>query len=75
MGLIQSILAKATFKTNANKFLEIELNKGGKNDQGKFHLQNDVIRIEMNADEYFEFASSIIEGANKLIETKRIKIE
>ena len=75
MGLIQSILAKANFKTNANKFLEIELNKGGKNNQGKFHLQNDAIRIEMNADEYFEFASSVIEGANKLIETKGIKVD
>ena len=75
MGLIQSILAKATFKNNANKFLEIELNKGGKDNQGKFHLQNDAIRIEMNADEYFEFASSVIEGANRLVETKGIKIE
>jgi len=75
MGLIQSILAKATFKNNANKFLEIELNKGGKNNHGKFHLQNDAIRIEMNADEYFEFASSVIEGANRLVETKGIRIE
>ena len=75
MGLIQSILAKATFKNNANKFLEIELNKGGKGNQGKFHLQNDAIRIEMNADEFIEFASHVIVGANKLIESKGIKIE
>ena len=59
MGLIQSILAKATFKDN----------------RGKFHLQNDSIRIEMNADEFIEFSSTIIDGANKLIETKKIKID
>tara|TARA_R110000824_G_scaffold55795_4_gene153448 strand:- start:9778 stop:10005 length:228 start_codon:yes stop_codon:yes gene_type:complete len=75
MGLIQSILAKATFKDNANKFLEIELNHGGKDNRGKFHLQNDSIRIEMNADEFIEFSSTIIDGANKLIETKKIKID
>ena len=75
MGLIQSILAKATFKDNANKFLEIELNEGGKDNQGKFHLQNDAIRIEMNADEFIEFSSTIIEAANRLIEAKKIRIE
>jgi hypothetical protein len=75
MGLIQSILGKAEFKNNANKFLEIELNEGGKNNQGKFHLQNDVIRIEMNADEFLEFSTAIIEGANRLIESKKIRIE
>ena len=75
MGLIQSILAKAVFKKNENKFLEIELNQGGKDNRGKFHLQNDAIRIEMNADEFIEFSSAIIEGANKLVETKGIKIE
>tara|TARA_R110000744_G_scaffold351826_1_gene457683 strand:- start:548 stop:775 length:228 start_codon:yes stop_codon:yes gene_type:complete len=75
MGLIQSILAKATFKSNANKFLEIELNQGGKDNRGKFHLQNDAIRLEMNADEFIEFSTAIIEGANKLIESKGIKVE
>ena len=75
MGLIQSILAKAEFKTNGNKFLEIELNEGGKDNLGKFHLQNDAIRLEMNADEFIEFSSAIIEGANKLIQSKKIKID
>ena len=75
MGLIQSILAKAVFKDNANKFLEIELNEGGKDNNGKFHLQNDAIRIEMNADEYMEFASTVIEGANQLIKSKGLNIE
>ena len=75
MGLIESILSKAEFKTNGNKFLEIELNKGGKDGLGKFHLQNDAIRIEMNADEFIEFTSHVIMGANKLIESKGIKIE
>tara|TARA_R110001592_G_scaffold132342_1_gene346783 strand:+ start:188 stop:415 length:228 start_codon:yes stop_codon:yes gene_type:complete len=74
MGMIQSILAKAEFKTNGNRFLEIELNEGGKDNQGKFHLQNDAVRIEMNADEFIEFSTAIIEGANRLTEQKGIKI-
>ena len=74
MGMIQSILAKAEFKTNANKFFEIELNEGGKDGQGKFHLQNDAVRIEMNADEFIEFSTAIIEGANRLTQQKGIKI-
>ncbi len=75
MGMIQSILAKAEFKNNGNRFLEIELNEGGKDNQGKFHLQNDAVRIEMNADEFIEFSTAIIEGANKLTQQKGIKIE
>ena len=75
MGMIQSILAKAEFETNGNKFLEIELNEGGKDGRGKFHLQNDAIRLEMNADEFIEFSSAIIESANKLIQQKGLKIE
>ena len=74
MGMIQSILAKAEFKNNGNRFLEIELNEGGKDNQGKFHLQNDAVRIEMNADEFIEFSTAIIEGANRLTEQKGIKI-
>jgi hypothetical protein len=75
MGMIESILAKAEFKSNANKFLEIELNEGGKDGRGKFHLQNDAIRLEMNADEFIEFSSAVIEGANRLIQQKGMKIE
>jgi len=75
MGMIQSILAKAEFKNNGNRFLEIELNEGGKDNQGKFHLQNDAVRIEMNADEFIEFSTAIIEGANRLTQQKGIKIE
>ena len=75
MGMIQSILAKAEFKNNGNRFLEIELNEGGKDNQGKFHLQNDPVRIEMNADEFIEFSTAIIEGANRLTQQKGIKIE
>ena len=41
MGLIQSILGKAKFKTNAGKYLEFELNEGGKDGMGKIHIQND----------------------------------
>ena len=75
MGLIQSILAKAVFKQNANRFLEIELNKGGAGGLGKFHLQNDAIRIEMNSDEFIEFSIAVIEAANKLIEMKKIHVQ
>ena len=75
MGLIQSILGKAKFKTNAGKYLEFELNEGGKDNMGKLHIQNDFVRIEMNADEFIEFSSTIINGANKLIQLKNIKLD
>lgn len=75
MGNIQKILSKAEFKDSKIEYLEIELNKGGKDGLGMFHLQNDAIRLEMNADEFIEFSSAIIESANKLIQSKGINIE
>ena len=70
MGVIQKILAKAEFDKNKCEFMEIELNQGN-----IIHFQNDVFRIEMNLSEFVEFSSHVIMGANKLIESKNIKLE
>tara|TARA_R100000008_G_C3586125_1_gene172446 strand:+ start:2119 stop:2346 length:228 start_codon:yes stop_codon:yes gene_type:complete len=70
MGVIQKILATAEFKNNKSEFLEIELNQGN-----IIHFQNDVFRIEMNLNEFVEFSSHVIVGANKLIESKNINID
>tara|TARA_Y100001973_G_C5144186_1_gene304516 strand:+ start:803 stop:1027 length:225 start_codon:yes stop_codon:yes gene_type:complete len=70
MGVIQKILATAKFDKNKSEFMEIELNAGN-----IIHFQNDVFRIEMNIPEFVEFASHVIVGANKLIETKNIKMD
>ena len=70
MGVIQKILSKAEFKDNKSEYLEIEQNDGN-----IIHLQNDVYRIEMRPEEFNEFATHVILGANKLIEMKNIKID
>ena len=70
MGVIQKILSKAKFKDNKAEYLEIEQNDGN-----IIHLQNDVYRIEMRPEEFNEFATHVILGANKLIEMKNIKME
>ena len=67
MGVVQKILSEAKFEKNKSEFLEIELNQGD-----IIHLQNDVFRIEMNINEFVEFASHVIMGANKLIESKNL---
>lgn len=67
MGSIDKILSKVEFDKNKVEFLEIELNHGG-----IIHLQNDVFRIEMPVQEYIEFASHVIMGANKLIDMKKL---
>jgi hypothetical protein len=46
-------------------YMEIELNEGP-----VIHLQNEFFRIEMNPEEYVQFAVNVINGANKLIEMK-----
>lgn len=65
MGSIQKILSKVEFDENKAEFIDIELNH-----DGIVHLQNDVFRIEMDIQEFVEFASHVIMGANKLIDTK-----
>ena len=70
MGVIQKILATAKFDTNKCEFIEIELNQGN-----IIHFQNDIFRIEMDVPEFVEFASHVIIGANKLIESKNINVD
>jgi hypothetical protein len=65
MGIIIKTLAKIEFETNKMGYLEIELNEGP-----VIHLQNEFFRIEMNPEEYVQFAVNVINGANKLIEMK-----
>ena len=67
MGVIQSVLSKVNFDTSKIGYLEIELNEGP-----IIHLQNEFFRIEMNPDEFTQFASNVINGANKLIEMKNL---
>ena len=70
MGVIQKILATAEFDSNKCEFVEIELNQGN-----IIHFQNDIFRIEMGVPEFVEFASHVIMGANKLMESKNIKLD
>ena len=65
MGIVIQTLAKAEFETNKMGYMEIELNEGP-----VVHLQNEFFRIEMNPEEYVQFAVNVINGANKLIEMK-----
>jgi hypothetical protein len=70
MGVIVSVLSKVKFDTSKIGYLEIELNEGP-----VIHLQNEFFRIEMNPDEFTQFASNVINGANKLIESKNLDAE
>ena len=65
MGIIIKTLANVEFETNKMGNMEIELNEGP-----VIHLQNEFFRIEMNPEEYVQFAVNVINGANKLIEMK-----
>ena len=65
MGIIIKTLANVVFETNKMGYMEIELNEGP-----VIHLQNEFFRIEMNPEEYVQFAVNVINGANKLIEMK-----
>ena len=65
MGIVIQTLAKTEFETNKMGYMEIELNEGP-----VVHLQNEFFRIEMNPEEYVQFAVNVINGANKLIEMK-----
>jgi|AP95_1055475.scaffolds.fasta_scaffold77993_2 hypothetical protein len=65
MGIIIKTLANVEFETNKMGYMEIELNEGP-----VIHLQNEFFRIEMNPEEYVQFAVNVINGANKLIEMK-----
>ena len=67
MGVVLEVLSKVKFDTSKIGYLEIELNEGP-----VIHLQNEFFRIEMNPDEFTQFASNVIIGANKLIETKNL---
>ena len=49
------------------KYFEIELNDGP-----IIHIQNNSFRIEMNPDEFLKFATNVVNGANKMIEYKKI---
>ena len=67
MGVVIKKLGRAEFKDNANEYLEFEMNKSN-----KVHIQNKALRIEMKPEEFTQFASHVIMGANKLIEMKGI---
>jgi hypothetical protein len=67
MGVIQKELAKVEFKDQALEYLEIELNDGP-----IIHLQNKALRIEMSPEEFTQFASHVVNSANKMIEYKKI---
>tara|TARA_Y100000361_G_C11136232_1_gene332069 strand:- start:1135 stop:1386 length:252 start_codon:yes stop_codon:yes gene_type:complete len=74
MGVINKILGRVDLKHKRHKegsdFFNIELNKG----RGglPIHIQNESFRIEMTVPEFTQFATSIINGANKMLEYKDI---
>jgi len=70
MGVITKKLARVDFKDNGNKYFEFEMNKSD-----KVHIQNDAFRMEMKPEEFTQFATNIINGANKLIGYKGIEID
>ena len=65
MGIVTSVLAEVNFTDNAIKKLTFEMNKSN-----KIHIQSDYFRIEMKVEEFIQFASHVIIGANKLIGMK-----
>lgn len=67
MGIVIKVAARAEFKTNKMKYLDFELNA-----EDVIHLQNDILRLEFDPPEFYQFASAVIESANKLIETKNL---
>lgn len=67
MGIITEQLARVEFKDQKCEYFEIELNDGP-----IVHLQNNSFRIEMNPDEFLKFATNIVNGANKMIQYKKI---
>jgi len=68
MGIIQKQLSKIDFKDQKCEFFEVELNDGP-----IIHLQNNSFRIEMNPEEFRQFAVNIVNSANKMIKYKNIK--
>jgi len=74
MGVINKILGRVDFKhkrhTEGSDFFNIELNKG----RGglPIHIQNESFRIEMTIPEFTQFATSVINSANKMLEYKDI---
>ncbi len=67
MGIVTKELASIEFKDQALKYLEIELNDGP-----IIHLQNDAFSIEMKPEEFTQFASQVVNSANKMIQYKNI---
>ncbi len=67
MGIVTKELASIEFKDQVLKYLEIELNDGP-----IIHLQNDAFRIEMKPEEFTQFASQVVNSANKMIQYKNI---
>ena len=72
MGVVSKILSHVDFKherhEKGSNFFNIELNQG----RGglPIHIQNEAFRIEMTKPEFTQFATSIINAANKMIEYK-----
>ena len=72
MGVINKILGRVDLKhkrhNEGSNFYNIELNKG----RGglPIHIQNESIRFEMTEVEFTQFATAIVNAANKMIEYK-----
>lgn len=72
MGVVSKILGRVDLEHDRHKkgssFFNIELNQG----RGglPIHIQNEAFRIEMTKPEFTQFATSIINAANKMVEYK-----
>ena len=72
MGVISKILGRVDFKHDRHKegssFFNIELNQG----RGglPIHIQNEAFRIEMTKPEFTQFATAVINAANKMVDYK-----
>ena len=72
MGVVNKVLGHVDLNHERHKegssFFNIELNQG----RGglPIHIQNDAFRIEMTKQEFTQFATAVINGANKMMEYK-----
>jgi hypothetical protein len=67
MGVIQKVLSKVEVGKDRGGVVEFEFNKGG-----RIHIQNKVWRIEMNKEEFIDFASHCVKAGEKLKKLKKL---
>jgi len=67
MGVVQKKLSKAEIGKDRGSFVDFEMNENG-----IVHIQNKTWRIEMETQEFVEFATACVKAGNKLKELKGV---